>query len=318
MADNTSVTHDIQMTLPAVAVVSESSSRPRRSRPVWLSWDWLAVLPFFAFILAFLLLPTFSVFRGALLDDKNQLTAEYMLNLLGPQYSGPYISTIEISVVTAVAGGVMGFLMAWAITIGGLPNWIRSATLSFCGVASNFAGLPLAFALAATLGRNSLLVDDLNNIGIKLYPSFSVYSVIGVCLAYTFFQIPFMVLIMTPALDGLRQEWREAASNLGASQSQYWRFVALPILSPSLLSAFALLFANSFGAFATAAILIGAGPGSLYIISIAVQRQFSSDISTNPHQGYALAVGMVIVVLVTILIYSVARGRAERWRPRGT
>ncbi|HLY25073.1 MAG TPA: ABC transporter permease subunit [Aggregatilineales bacterium] len=278
----------------------------------------MPILPFFAFILAFLLLPTLAIFRGALLDDHNQLTAQYMLKLLSAPYISPYISTIEISIITAVAGGLLGFFMAWAITLGGLPGSVRNATLSFCGVASNFAGLPLAFALAATLGRNSLLVDALSSIGINLYPDFSIYSVIGVCLAYTFFQIPFMVLIMTPALDGLRVEWREAAFNLGANQSQYWRFVTLPILAPSLLSAFALLFANSFGAFATAAILIGAGPGSLIIVSIAVSREFSSDITTNPHQGYALAVGMVIIVLVTIILYSITRARAERWRPRGT
>jgi putative spermidine/putrescine transport system permease protein len=289
-----------------------------RGRPVWLTWNWLGVLPFFLFILAFLLLPATSVVRGALIDDSNQFTTEYMSKLLQPLYSAPYISTIEVSVITAVAGGLIGFLLAWAITLGGLPRPIRNAVLSFSGVASNFAGLPLAFALAATLGRTSAITKALSNIGIHLYPSFTIYSLWGICLAYTYFQIPFMVLIMTPALDGLRREWREAADNLGATQSQYWRLVALPILLPSLLSALALLFANAFGAYATAAILVGGGPGGMLIVSILVSTQFSTDVATNPHQGYALAFGMIIVVGITIILYTWLRQRAERWRPSGT
>lgn len=302
---------------PIADVASES--RPvSRSRPVWLSWDWLAVLPFFLFIMAFLLFPASSVVRGAIIDDSNKFTAEYMRNLLLPLYSSPYVSTIEISIFTAIAGGLIGFLLAWAVTIGGLRGGIRRIIISFCGVASNFAGLPLAFALAATLGRTSLLTKALSNIGIALYPSFTIYGLWGICLAYTYFQIPFMVLIMTPALDGLRQEWREAAYNLSATRVQYWRLVALPILMPSLLSALALLFANAFGAYATAAILVGGGPGGMLIVSILVSTQFSTDVATNPHQGYALAFGMIIVVAVTIVIYSWARQRAERWRPHGT
>jgi putative spermidine/putrescine transport system permease protein len=292
-----------------------------------LTWNWLGVLPFFIFIFAFLLLPATSIVRGALFDDHNRFTLEYMHNIFydpidfptAPDlYLKPYVSTIEISIVTAAAGGLIGFLLAWSITVGGLTGVVRSGVLSFSGVASNFAGLPLAFALAATLGRTSLVTKVLSSFGIDLYPSFSIYSIVGICLAYTYFQIPFMVLIMTPALDGLRQEWREAADNLGATKLQYWRLVAIPILLPSLLSAMALLFANAFGAYATAAILVGGGTGGNLILSLRVAGQFSTDSFSNPHQGYALALGMIIVVGVTIVIYTYSRQRAERWRPSGT
>jgi len=288
------------------------------ARPAWLNWNWLGVAPFFLFILAFLLLPATSIVRGALVDDNNQFTTQYMLNLFTQVYSTPYVNTIEISIVTAIAGGLLGFLLAWSITVGGLPARIRSAVLSFSGVASQFAGLPLAFALAATLGRSAPITKLLSNAGINLYPSFTIYGVLGICLAYTYFQIPFMVLIMTPALDGLRQEWREAADNLGASRAQYWRLVALPILLPSLLSALALLFSNAFGAYATAAVLVGGGVGGALIISLKVASQFSTDSMTNPHQGYALAFGMILIAGLTILLYSYARGRAEQWRKSGT
>ncbi len=293
-------------------------SRRPRSRPTWLSWNWLGVLPFFLFILAFLLLPATSIVRGALVNDQNQFTLQYMTKLFEPIYATPYISTLEISILTAMSGGLIGFLITWAITLGGLPAWIRSAVLSFSGVASNFAGLALAFALGAALGRLGVVTKLLSTLGINLYPSFTIYGFWGICLAYTYFQIPFMVLIMTPALDGLRREWREAADNLGATQAQYWRLVAIPILLPSLLSALALLFANAFGAYATAAILVGGGIGGALIVSLKVSSQFSTDSLTNPHQGYALAFGMILIVGLTIALYTWSRGRAERWRASGT
>ncbi len=302
-------------------------SRPPRSRPVWLTWNWLGVLPFFLFLFGFLLLPASSIVRGALFDDHNRFTFDYMHNIFydplefptAPDlYLKPYVSTIEISIITALSGGLIGFLLAWSITVGGLSGWVRAAVLSFSGVASNFAGLPLAFALSATLGRTSTITKALSSVGINLYPSFTIYGFVGICLAYTYFQVPFMVLIMTPALDGLRHEWREAAHNLGATKFQYWRLVAVPILMPSLLSAMALLFANAFGAYATAALLVGGGSGGTLIISLQVAGQFSTDSFKDNHQGYALAFGMIIVVAVTIVIYTWSRQRAERWRQSGT
>ena len=64
--------------------------------------------------------------------------------------------------------------------------------------------------------------------------------------------IPLMVLVTLPAIDGLKPSWREASSNLGGTTWTYWRRVGLPVLAPSLLGGFLLLFANSFSAYATA------------------------------------------------------------------
>jgi putative spermidine/putrescine transport system permease protein len=237
-----------------------------------------------------------------------------MLRLGDDLYRTAYFNTFKISVISTIGGGLLGFGLAWAITVGRLPGRIRDAVISFCGVASNFAGLPLALAFIAALGRVGVITQALKSIGISLYPDFSMYSFTGVVIAYTYFQIPLMVLIMTPPLDGLRSEWREAADNLGASRVQYWRMVMLPILMPSLLSALALLFVNAFGAYATAFALVGGGAGETMIVSILVRAQFSNDSLTNPHVGYALAFGMIIVAAITMVVYSLSRQRAERWR----
>ncbi len=139
---------------------------------------------------------------------------------------------------------------------------------------------------------------------------FNLLSFWGLTLVYLFFQIPLMILIITPALDGLKREWREAAEILGASGVQYWRMVALPILLPSLLGTFALLFANAFGAVATAYALTGS---SLSIVPIVLFAQIRGDVLQDPHLGYALAFGMIVVTGIANGLYVWLRARTERW-----
>lgn len=184
--------------------------------------------------------------------------------------------------------------------------------LTFSGVASNFAGVPLAFAFIATLGRLGLVTVLLRDwLGVNLAATgFNLISFTGLAVTYLYFQIPLMILIITPALDGLKREWSEAAQTLGASSAQYWRMVALPVLWPSLLGSFALLFANAFGAVATAMALTGS---ALSIIPIILFAQIRGDVLNNPHLGYALAFAMIVVTGVANLIYILLRVRAERW-----
>ena len=194
----------------------------------------------------------------------------------------------------------------------GLPAWLRPTLMTFSGVASNFAGVPLAFAFLATLGRMGLvtvLARDL--FGFNLYGTgFNLLSFWGLTLTYLYFQIPLMVLIITPALDGLKREWREAASILGASYWEYWRYVALPILWPALLGTTLLLFANSFGAIATAYALTGS---SLNIVTILLYAQIRGDVLHNQNLGYALALGMILITGLSNGTYIWLRARAERW-----
>jgi len=208
---------------------------------------------------------------------------------------------------------LLGFLLAYALTLGKLPEGIRSLMLTFSGVASNFAGVPLAFAFVATLGQLGVVTQALRSIGISIYPTFSLYSFWGLTITYVYFQIPLMVLIMVPALDGLRTEWREAAESLGATPLQYWRHIALPILLPSILGTMALLFGNAFGAHATAFALTGGGTKGT-VVTLLIGAQLSSDALSNPGLGNALALGMIVIMLITIGIYSWMRQLAERWQ----
>jgi putative spermidine/putrescine transport system permease protein len=160
------------------------------------------------------------------------------------------------------------------------------------------------------LGILTVILRDVFNINLAS-TGFNLISFTGLTLAYLYFQIPLMLLIITPALDGLKSEWREAAESLGADGFEYWRRVALPVLWPSLLGTFALLFANAFGAVATAMALTGS---SLSIMPILLFAQIRGDVLQDPHLGYAIAFAMIAITGIANLIYIVLRTRAERWQ----
>jgi putative spermidine/putrescine transport system permease protein len=290
-----------------MANASVPNVRPRRS------WAWLGILPFMAFALLFLILPTMQIVVGAFRTPDGGFTLANVANLFTPSIRAAFSISIRISVASALLGCLIGFAIAAAISVGGLPRAVRGPVTTFSGVASNFAGVPLAFAFLATLGRLGLVTVLLREwFGINIYAlGFNLLSFWGLTLTYLFFQIPLMILIVMPALDGLKREWSEAAEVLGASRAQYWRLVALPILWPTLLGTFALLFANAFGAVATAYALTGS---SLGIVPILLFAQIRGDVLQDPHLGYALAFGMIVVTGVANGVYIWMRARAERWQ----
>ncbi|MDB6453051.1 ABC transporter permease subunit [Falsirhodobacter sp. 20TX0035] len=260
----------------------------------------------------FLIAPTLNIVLGAFRTPEGGFTLANIRGLFTPSILSSYWISIKISVASAAIGCLVGFAMAAAVVLGGLPRAIRAPLMTFSGVASNFAGVPLAFAFLATLGPLGLVTGVLRTeLGINLRAyGFNILSFWGLTITYLFFQIPLMILIVTPALDGLKREWREAASCLGATGAQYWRIVALPILFPTLLGTFALLFANAFGAVATAYALTGS---SLNIVPISLFAQIRGDVLGNPHLGYAMAFGMIVITGAANLIYIVLRIRSERW-----
>ena len=275
--------------------------------------DWLGITPFLLFAVMFLIAPTLYLVTGAFLNPAGEFTFDNIRGLFTDKIIASYWISIKVSLASSLGGAFIGFFLAWAVVLGGLPSWIRSSLLTFSGVASNFAGVPLAFAFLATLGRTGLVTILLRDwFGISLYATgFNLLSFLGLTITYMYFQIPLMVLIITPALDGLKKEWREAAEILGATNTQYWMKVALPILFPSILGTTLLLFANAFGAIATAYSLTGS---TFNIVPIQLYAQIRGDVLHNPNLGYALALGMIVITGISNLIYIWLRMRAERWQ----
>lgn len=294
----------------AVTEVSAPIPLAGTARPA-ISWAWLGIVPFMLFVAAFLIIPASTLLAGSFYDAQGNFTFANLLALSEPYFVNAYSLSIRVSLTTALLGGVLGFFLAYAITVGGAPRWIRDGLMTFSGLAANFGGVPLAFSFIATIGRTGFLTAFLKQFGIDIYGAgFTLYGFIGICITYLYFQLPLMILVMAPALDGLRREWREAAENLGATSFQYWRHVALPIITPSLLGTMILLFGNSFGAYATAQALTG---GTLNLVTIVIGSQIRGDVLGNPGAGYALVLGMVAIMSVCIAGYALLQRRTELW-----
>jgi putative spermidine/putrescine transport system permease protein len=276
-----------------------------------LSLAWVATVPFFAYTILFLFLPAGSVLLGAFKGAHGGWTLENIRLLFQSPYIDAYKTSIEISLVTALLGGAIGLAIAYAAVREGTPAWIRSALTTFSGVAANFGGIPLAMAFIATLGIQGVVTAFLRD-RFGWDPTvhgLSLFTKTGVEIVYMYFQLPLMILVIAPAIDGLRREWREAASNLGATPWQFWRYVGLPVLMPSILGAVILLFGNAFAAYATAYSLVN----SLNIVPLLIGAYYSGNVLDNPHLAQALALGMFVVLAVMMLLYIPLQRRAARW-----
>ena len=288
------------------ALRPDASSGRRR-----LPLAWLVVVPFFAYTIAFLFAPAGSVLVGAFQNAEGHASLSNIRQLFHHPYIDAYKTSIEISLVTALLGAVFGFLIAYAAIRDGTPKFIRSGLTTFAGVAANFGGIPLAFAWIATLGPLGVVTTWLRNAGWDpTEHGFQLFSQTGVELVYMYFQLPLMILVIAPAIDGLRKEWREAASNLGAKQWQFWRYIGIPVLMPSLLGAIILLFGNAFAAYATAYSLTS---GSVNIVPITIGNYYTGNVLNDPHLAQALAFGMFFVLAGMMLLYIPLQRRAARW-----
>ena len=298
-------------TVPAVGgrtISAAPAARPKRRR----SWAWLGLVPFFAFIFLFLIVPAISVFSEALKNKDGNFGFSSMKEAFQGQNFEAFKFSVTFSAGAAAVGVVVGTLLAYAAATAKRPKWLRSLVTSFSGVAANLGGLPLAFAFLSLLGRQGLLTKIIKALGWDLYAGdFGLGEVPGLITVYSYFNIPLMVLITLPAIDGLKTSWREASSNLGGTSFTYWRRVGLPVLTPSLLGGFLLLFANSFSAYATAAILTQ----NSKIVSLRLGFFLGGDISVGQDAvGYSLAAWMIIIMAVAMGLYWMLRKRAERWQ----
>jgi putative spermidine/putrescine transport system permease protein len=282
-------------------------SRPRKSR-LLVS---LGVVPFLGYLVIFLIVPTLTVLVGAF-AEQGRPSVVNLVDLGNSAVLGSLGTSIALSATTALIGGVVGALLAYAVVTGKPNGLLRRLVTSICGVLAQFGGVTLAFAFIATLGISGVLSVWLDaHLGTGLTSSTWLFGLKGLALVYSYFQIPLMVIVFLPALDGIRLQWREAASNLGATTWQYWRYVALPLLAPAFLGSLLLLFANAFAAYATAAALVSQGNP---IIPLWIRSALTSEVILG-HQNfaYALALEMIIIVALVMTAYSLLLRRTSRW-----
>lgn len=274
--------------------------------------DVAGLAPFLAYCALFLLIPSLSVVTGAFRDNSGRVTLANVQASVQGVYLTSFVRSIELSALTAVLGAVLGLLLAYAVSTSPRAVLLRHVVTSASGVFANVGGVPLAFMFIATLGNIGIVTKLLAWLGWDIYATgFSLFSFTGIAIVYVYFQIPLMVLVILPAIDGLRTQWSEAAANLGATRWQYWRLVGGPLLLPPFLGALLLLFANSFAAYATAAALT---TGVVPLVPLQIGSLLSGNVIANQENlGKALGLGMILVVGLVMAGYALLQRRTARW-----
>ena len=273
----------------------------------------LGTIPFFGYVTIFLLIPTLVVVIGAFagsdggatLDNVKALGNQYILDAFG--------RSIALSAISAVVGAVLGALLAYTLATARPGGALRRTVTALAGVLAQFGGVTLAFAFLATIGLSGFVTIWLqDNLNLDLYAGgVWLFELPGLTLIYTYFQIPLMVIVFLPALDGIRPQWREAAESLGGTTWQYWTRVAGPLLAPAFLGSTLLLFANAFSAYATAAALVSQGNP---IVPLQIRGALTSEVVLGQaNLGKAMALGMVVVVAVVMSLYALLQRRTARW-----
>jgi putative spermidine/putrescine transport system permease protein len=257
----------------------------------------------------FLALPFLSMIRMSFTQPETRGFAgfgNFAYTLTRPYYYRAFANSLAVSLFSCVSGLAFGALAAAALNV--LPRPIKEKLLLVASVSSNFAGVPLAFGYIVLLGANGMFTILFQRLGLPGLRSFDLYSWAGLGLVYVYFQVPLCALLLLPAFEALRKEWKEASAILGASAPAYWGHIALPALAPALAGTGGILFANALGAYATAYALVGS---NFSLVPIRIGSLVASNVNLQPELGAALAVMLTLLMGLSI---GLNQGMQALWR----
>ena len=285
----------------AVAATTKTGARPARAGHRLSAPAWLGTVPFLAYVAIFLLWPTGIVVVDAFKNPNGAWAFSNFTELFNPLVRGYFIGSFKLCVFSSLVGAVLGALLAYAVASGDPDGVVRRLYLSASGVLGQFGGVTLAFAFLVLIGP----------VGLLFHASWYFDFPWGIGLIYIYFEIPLMVLVFLPAIDGLKVQWREASENLGSSAWQYWRYVGGPLLMPAFLGGTLLLFAAALSAYAT----IQAWENQVaYVVPQQISTALSSEVGlSNVNVADLLALGMVILMAIVMTGYALLQRRAARW-----
>lgn len=272
------------------------------------------LLPFAIYVLLFLAVPTLIAVSTGFFDSEGSFTLETVAALGNPLVLSTFFNSFWLSALTAVLGAILGALACYALLRAKPEGSLRLAVDSLSGVLAQFGGVMLAFAFIATIGIQGMVTVLLRDtFGVDIYEEgVWLYEMPGLVLPYIYFQVPLMIITFMPAVQALKPHWAEANATLGGTRASYWFRIAFPVLAPSFFGSLLLLFANAFSSYATAAALSSQGSE---IVPLQIRSALTSEtLLGRENLAGALALGMIVVMVVVMLSYSMLQSRAARWQ----
>ena len=222
-----------------------------------------------------------------------------------PRVLASYRLSFGMAIVAAALNSVFGLMLAWSLVRYSFPGKKLVDAL----IDLPFA-LPTAvagIALTALYSKNGWLGSVLEPLGIKV-----AFTPLGVLVALTFIGLPFVVRTVQPVLEDIDTELEEAAASLGARRWQAVRHVVLPILTPALLTGFALAFARAVGEYGSVIFIAG----NLPMVSEITPLMIITKLEQYDYAG-ATAIATVMLVISFVLLLGINALQAWSARSRG-
>lgn len=269
----------------------------------------ITMLPLLILALFFIFLPIASMLKDSFtMPEAGGFTLDnYKTILTDSVYIVATKNSIYLSLISSVVGLILSFFIAYSINEIGKKG--QNRVLSILNMVSNFVGLPLYFAFVVIMGNTGVFVLALRAIGINLSSVFRLYSMDGLMLLFIYFQIPLGSLMLVPAFQAIQPAWREAAELLEAPPWKFWTRIGIPILMPSILDTFGLLFANAITAYATVILLVTT---SIPLLPVKITTMFTGEMTQQKEMGSALAIWMVFLMLLVIAVCNFIKKRLCR------
>lgn len=260
----------------------------------------LALIPFLVLCVLFELIPIiYTIIRSFVPEgeDFGFTLANYINIFTKPLYQKAIVNSLIISILSSIIGLIVAFIGAKAVHES--KGKLNNIFMSILNMVSNFSGVPLAFAYIIMFGNVGVMTMIGSNYGIEFLANFPLYSIFGLLLIYVYFQIPLSTLLLIPAFDAIRREWKESNALLGGTNFTFWTKIGVPILMPSILSTFSVLFANALAAYASAYALL---MNNVSLLPIRLSEQFVGDLVQRPEFGSAIAVVLMVFMIAAIMI----------------
>ena len=260
----------------------------------------LALIPFLVLCVLFELIPIiYTIIRSFVPEgeDFGFTLANYINIFTQPLYQKAIVNSLIISILSSIIGLIVAFIGAKAVHES--KGKLNNIFMSILNMVSNFSGVPLAFAYIIMFGNVGVMTMIGSNYGIEFLANFPLYSIFGLLLIYVYFQIPLSTLLLIPAFDAIRKEWKESNALLGGTNFTFWTKIGVPILMPSILSTFSVLFANALAAYASAYALL---MNNVSLLPIRLSEQFVGDLVQRPEFGSAIAVVLMVFMIAAIMI----------------
>ena len=216
-----------------------------------------------------------------------------------PRVLASYRLTFGASFAAALLNAFFGLIVAWVLVRYEFP-------------ARRFidALVDLPFALPTAVAGIALTALYSQNGWVGQHLPFKVsFTPIGVFVALTFIGLPFVVRTLQPVLEELHQELEEAAATLGANRWQTFRHVLFPLLSPALLTGFALAFSRALGEYGSVIFIAGNMPMVSEITPLLI-------ITKLEQYDYAGATAIAVVMLVAAFVLLLAINGLQAWTRR--